>query len=173
MDIIQVYAVAAGGILFIFVLINLLPYLAPLGKHISLFTLKHLTYPYLLHRHRFVGPWSRAEILIQAVYLTVNIFCLSFRVSGMAEASNRAGTLSLVNMIPLFASPSFSFLADRLGVPFKVYRCAHRSAGFMTFTLVLIHVLSVVSHGSFSLSQPQHLFAVIVSPLTDPFVLYR
>ena len=166
MDVIQVYAVAAGGTIFIFILINLLPYLASLWKHISLFTLKHLTYPYLLHRHRFIGPWSRAEVLIQVVYLTVNIFCLSFRVSGVAKTGSRAGTLSLVNMIPLFAGPSFSFAADRLGVPLKVYRYAHRSAGFITFTLVLIHVLSVVSQGSFSLRLSQHLFAVIVSPLT-------
>ena len=163
MDIIQIYAIAAGGTFFIFVLINLLPYLAPLWKHISLFTSKHLTYPYILHRHRLIGPCSRLEILLQVVYLTINIFCLSFRLSGVAKAGTRAANLSLVNMIPLFAGPSFSFLADRLGVPLEVYRCGHRSAGFMTFVLVLIHVLSVVSQGSFSLTQPQHLFAVIVS----------
>jgi hypothetical protein len=104
---------------------------------------------------------------------TVNIFYLNFRVSGVVKTGNRVGTLSLVNMIPLFAGPSFSFLAERLGIPLKVYRCAHRSAGFMTFTLVLIHVLSVVSQGSFSLSPPQHLFKVIVSPLTYPFLLYH
>ncbi len=113
------------------------------------------------------------EILIQVVYLTINIFCLSFRVSDVAKAGTRAGTLSLVNMIPLFAGPSFGFLADRLGVPLKVYRRAHRSAGFMTFTLVLLHVLAVVSQGSFSLGQPQHLFAVIVSPLIQPFFLHH
>lgn len=164
MDITQVYAVAAGGILFVFVLINLLPYLASLWKHISLFTSKHLTYPYLLHRHRFIGPWSRAEVLTQAIYLTVNIFCLSFKVSDKAKAGLRAGTLSLINMIPLFAGPSLSFLADRLGVPLQLYRCAHRSAGLMSFALVLIHVLSVVAQkGSFPLGQPQHLFAVIAS----------
>ena len=157
------YAVAAGGTLSIFVLLNLLPYLAPLWKHISLFTSKHLTYPYVLHRHRLIGPWSRFEFLLQVVYLTINIFCLSFRLSGVAKAGTRAGNLSLVNMIPLFAGPSFSFLADRLGIPLKVYRCAHRSAGLMTVVLVLIHVLSIVSQGSFLLSQPQHLFAVIVS----------
>lgn len=92
MDVIQVYAIAAGGTISIFVLINLLPYLASLWKYISLFTLKHLTYLYLLHRYRFIGPWSRAEILIQAVYLTVNIFYLNFRVSGVVKTGNRVGT---------------------------------------------------------------------------------
>lgn len=174
MDITQVYAVAAGGIVFAFVLINLLPYLASLLKHISLFTSKHLTYPYLLHRYRFLEPWSRAEVLTQAIYLTVNIFCLSFKVSDMAKAGLRAETLSLVNIIPLFAGPLLSFLADRLGVPLKVYRCAHRSAGLMSFTLVLIHVLSVVAQqGSFPLGPPQHLFAVIVSLRSRPIFLHR
>ena len=174
MGIIQVYAVAAGGILLVFFLINLLPYFASLWKHISLFTSKHLTYPYLLHRHRFIGPGSRAEVLTQAIYLTLNIFCLSFKVSDVAKAGIRAGTLSLVNMIPLFAGPSLSFLADRLGVPLKVYRCAHRSAGLMTFMLVLIHVLAVVAQrGSFPLGPPQHFFAVIVSLRNRPVLLYR
>lgn len=174
MGIIQAYAIAAGGIAFAFFLVNLLPYLASLWKHISMFTSKYLTYPYLLHRHRFIGPWSRAEFLTQAVYVTVNTFCLNFRVSDVAKVGIRAGTLSLVNMIPLFAGPSFSFLADRLGVPLKIYRYAHHSAGFMTFTLVLIHILSVVSRpGSFPLGQPQHLFAVIVSRLEYRVFLYH
>lgn len=174
MDIIQTYAVAAGGILFALFLINLLPYLASLWKHISLFTSKHLTYPYLLHRHRLIGPWSRAEVLIQVAYVTANFFCLSFKVLDVAKAGTRAGTLSLVNMIPLFAGPSLSFLADRLGVPLKVYRCAHRSAGYMTFLLVLIHVLLAVSQqGSFPVGQPQHLFAVIVSLRNRPIFLRR
>ena len=54
-----------------------------------------------------------------------------------------------------------------------VCRCAHHSAGLMTFALVLIHVLSVESQGSVSSSRPQHLFAVIESPLTYPFFLHQ
>ena len=169
MNIIQVYAVVADDILFAFFLINLLSYLASLWKHISLFTLKHLIYLYFLYRHRFIDSYSRAELLTQAIYLTANLFYLSFRVSSATKTNIRVETLSLVNMISLFTSPSLSFLIDRLGVFLQIYRCAYHSVDFITITLVLIHVLFVVSQESFLLSSPQHLFAVIVSSLTYSF----
>jgi hypothetical protein len=152
MDITQAYALAAGGTFSILLLINLLPYIKPSVTH---FTSKHLTYLCLLHRHRLSGPWSRADVLVQLIYLTVNVFCLSFRVSDFSKAGLRAGTLSLVNMIPLFAGPHLGFLADMLGVPLKVYRLAHHSAGLMSFLLMPVHVLSVVARReSFRLGPP-------------------
>lgn len=164
MDITQAYATAAGGIFFIFILVNCLPYVAQLIKHVSFFTSKHLTYPYLLGRHRFLGPWTQAVVLVQLVYVTVNVFCLSFQVFTVSQAGLRAGTLSLINMIPLFAGPHFSFLADLLGVSVTAYQRVHRSAGLMSFVLALFHVLvAVISGASFSLAMGQYLFALIVS----------
>jgi hypothetical protein len=65
MDITQKYAAAAaGGVFFIFILVNLRPHITPLIGHISLFTSKHPTYLYLIYRHRFQGPWSLADGLI-------------------------------------------------------------------------------------------------------------
>ena len=72
--------------------------------------------------------------------------------------------ISLVNMIPLFAGPHLSFLADLLGVSITMYRCIHRSAGIMSCVPVAFHVLVAVASGtSFSLAIDQHLFALIVS----------
>jgi hypothetical protein len=165
MDITQAYALAVGGTFSIPLLANLLPYIKPSVTH---FISNHLTCPFLLHRHRLFGPWSRAEALVQLIYLTVNVFCLSFRVLDFSKAGVRAGTLSLVNMIPLFAGPHFGFLTDMLGVPLKVYRHAHQSAALMSFLLLSVHVLSVVSRREpFMLGPPQHLFTVIVSLLDD------
>jgi hypothetical protein len=163
MDITQKYATAAGGVFFIFTLVNLLPHITPLMGHISLFTSKHLTYPYLIYRHRFLGPWSPADGLVQLIYLTANVFCFSFRVATISEVGLRAGTLSLINMIPLFAGPHLSFLADLLGVSLRTYRQVHRSAGLMSFALILFNVLVVVfSRASFPLDLPQNLSGLIV-----------
>src|SRR5258705_6552614 len=137
MDITQIYAAAIGGVFFIPMLFNLLPHITPLIVHLSLFTSKHLTYPYLIRRHQFLGPWSPADGLVQLVYITVNVFCFSFRVSTISEAGLRAGTLSLINTIPLFAGPHLSFLADLLGVSLRTYRHVHRSTGLMSFALIL------------------------------------
>ena len=173
MDITQKYAAAAGGVFFMFIVINLLPHITPLIRHISLLTSKYLTYPYLIHRHRFLGPWSPADGLVQLVYLTGNIFCFSFRVSTISEAGLRAGTLSLINTIPLFAGPHLGFLADLLGVSLRTYRHVHRSAGLMSFALILFHVLVVVfSRASFPLDLPQNRSGLIVR-LHIPPVLPR
>jgi Ferric reductase like transmembrane component len=89
---------------------------------------------------------------------------LAFEFSTISKAGLQAGNLSLVNMIPLFAGAHLSFLADLLGLPLDAYRRVHRSAGLMTFALILFHVLVVVANRtSFSLGVPEHLFGLIVS----------
>jgi hypothetical protein len=126
MDINQYYATAAGGIVIIFVLVNFLPHITRLAKHISLLISKHYTYPYLLHRHRFLGPWSRADVLVQLIYIAANIICLifivsksGFQVSTILESGLQAGSLSLINMVLVFAGPYLGFLADLLGLLLK------------------------------------------------------
>ena len=134
MNINQGYATAIGSIVIIFVLANFLPRITRLVKHISLLISRHLTYPYLLHRHIFLGPWSRADVLVQLIYIAANIICLIFKVSTMSksnlptfqvstilESSLQAGTLSLINMIPVFAGPHLGFLADLLGLSISTY----------------------------------------------------
>lgn len=182
MDITQAYAIATGGSFIIIFLVNLispfLPYIGRLVRHLSvrlayytsLFVLRHISYPYLIHRHRFVGPWSRIAVLLQLLFITVNIFCVSFQVSSISEAGLRAGTLSMINMIPLFAGMHLSVLADLLGMSLRTYRRVHRSAGLISFALMLFHVVVVVaSQVSYALDKPQNLFAVIVSVFLVPF----
>ena len=68
-------------------------------------------------------------------------------------------------MIPLFAGPHLSFLADVLGFRLGTYRLVHRSAGVMSFALLLFHILVVaVERTSFPLEISEHLYGVIVSP---------
>ena len=165
MEITSAYAIAAGGFLLLLVAINALPHFQPLAKRASLWTSKHLTYPYLMHRHRFFGPWSRATVLIQMVYATLNVFGLSFRTSDLSGAGRRAAKLALVNLIPLFAGPNFGFLSDVMGVPLNAYQTAHRSAGSMAMLLVFVHIFGVVAEKqSFPLAHSPNLFAVVVSP---------
>ena len=141
-------------------------------ERIALFTYKYLTYPYFLHRHRLLSPWTRSSVLIQLTYITLNAFCLGFRVSTLLKAGLRAGNLSLANMIPLFASPHLSFLADMLGFRLATYRRMYRSAGLMSFALLLFHILSVaIQRTLFSLRVPEHLYGMIVYPLS-PLTLF-
>ncbi|KAI9774177.1 MAG: hypothetical protein M1839_001879 [Geoglossum umbratile] len=162
MDISQAYAIVIGGSFFLILLINSLPLIARLVRYLSPLISKHLIYRYILHRHWLLGPWSRAGVLVQLIYIAGNIFCFSFWVSTISQASLRAGTLSIINLIPLFAGPHLSALADLLGVTLSTFRQIHRSVGVMAVLLAVFHVLVAVAlRPSFALHLPQNLFAVI------------
>lgn len=137
--------------------------------YLSVLVSKHLTYPYLLRRHRFLGSWSRAGAALQITFISINLFSISFivsmfpvsiRLSKTAEAGSRAGTLALITLIPLLAGTHHALLADLLGVSLQTIRLIHRSTGV---AICLLHVLfALTSKVSFSLDNTQDLFAVIV-----------
>lgn len=163
MIIIHVYAVAAGGIFSVSALIHLFSKIMPLVIYISLRFSKHITYPYLLHRHRNLGPWSRAGVLIQLIYTAGNLFCASFRASTISDAGLRAGSLAVVDMVPLFAGAHLAFFVDRLGISLRAVLLVHRCTGLMAFSLGLFHVLVIAaSNVPIPLNEPRNLFAVIV-----------
>lgn len=149
MEISEAYAIAVGGSVVLLFLVNSPPYIIRLAEYLSMLTSKYLTYPYLLSRHRLLGPWSRAGFSLQLIYIIANILCLSFRdilcfnfrTASLSEFCLRAGTLTIVNMIPLFAGPHLSNLADLLGVTLRIFQCIHRSIGLMSFSLAIVHVL--------------------------------
>ena len=163
MEITQVYAVVVGGIASAFLLLALMSSLAPFWAYIRLQMTKHLVYPYILNRHALIGPWSAADVLLQVVYLTVNLFCISFRVANISQAGLRAGTLSLINLCPLFSGPHLDFVADLLGLSLKGYRRVHRSAAFVAFALAIFHVLVVAATKSSTFRvESLHPFVIIV-----------
>ena len=163
MDVPQIYATAAGGFFLIFIFVKFLS--RTVRERIALFTSKHLTYPYFVHRHRLLGSWTRSGILLQLIYIALNVFCLSFSVSTLPKAGLRAGNLSLANMIPLLAGLYLSFLADIVGFRLGTYRCVHRSAGVIFFALLLFHVLVVIfQRTSLSLRISEHLYETIICP---------
>ena len=96
-------------------------------------------------------------------YTAVDLFYVSFRASTISDAGLRAGSLAVVNMVPLFAGAHLAFFADRLGISLRAVRVVHRSADFMAFSLVLLHVLVIAaSNVPIPLNGPRNLFAVIV-----------
>lgn len=160
----QIYSLVLGGSFALLLLVNSLPLIARLARYLSPLISKHLTYSYVLHRHRFLGPWSRAGVLVQLIYFTGNICCLKFWGTTVSQAGLRAGTLATINLIPLFAVPHLGTLADLLGVSLNTFRQIHRSAGVMAVLLTIFHVVVMVaSQHPFPLDLSQNKFAVIVS----------
>ena len=164
MDLTAKYSLAAGGIFSLLLLAQLIPRIARLFGGVSIFVSKHVIFPYILKRHEVVGPWTRATVAVHLIYIAANVFCLGFHTSSVSKAGLRAETLSLINIVPLFAGPHLSFLADVLGFSLDSLHRIHRSAGWMSFSLAVFYVSTVVAAGDpFPLSQPQNLFGLIAS----------
>lgn len=164
MEITQIYGIAIGGVLVLLVLLNLRPHLEAFLEAVSLLVSKHLTYPRIVDRHRYFGPWSRADVVLPLFYTTANIFCVSFRAPSMLTAGLRAADLSLINMVLNFAGFHLCLLADILGVSLSTYKRIHRSSGIMSVSLLLFHILTIVwSRNPFPLQVVENLWGLIVS----------
>jgi hypothetical protein len=159
----QIYAVSLGASFGCLLLIRFLPCLQTwlaLGRRLAL---QHLVFPQLLRRHRHLGPWSPADVLVHVCYVAVNAFCLGFKVASLGEAGARAAQLSLVNMAPAFAGPHLGFLADILGVSQCTFRRMHRSAGAASVLLLAVHVATIAaSQTPFQLHVAQNMWALVV-----------
>ena len=160
----SIYAIAAGGVVVVLIIIKSLVSVEQVLCALALLVAKHFTYPYFVRRHHLLGPWSRADVFLQMIYFTINMFCMTFGVTSVKEAGARAGTLAMVNMSPSFFGFHLSFLADLLGIPLSNYRRIHRMTGWMSFVLCLVHALSVI-HGdpSYLHDMRRNLHPVIVS----------
>ncbi|CAG8079570.1 unnamed protein product [Penicillium salamii] len=112
-----IYSIVIAGIFILIILVSCLRALAPLGSYLKLKLGRHLTYPYILRRHRLLGPWSRGIFCLQLAYISTNLVVLLIEGLSITSIRDHIGNLSLHN-------------ARRL----------HRSMGRMGATLLLIHV---------------------------------
>lgn len=163
MDVVQIYAITTGCIFATLIILNLFRHTRRVVDVASIFIRKHLTYPFLLQCHRAVGPFSPADILLLVSYVVIVAFCLGFRTSSLPAIGRRSGYLALVNLVPLFAGPHLTFLADLLGLSLNVYRLLHRTVGVMSYALALLHVVvEMIKRQAFPLHLARNLYGVIV-----------
>ena len=168
MEVTQAYAIAAAGLFFSLSLFRIRHHIQSFLKTAHLQASQHLIYPQLVPRQPYVGPWSRADVLLQLSYIAINVFCIAFKAPSIRVASLRAADLTLINLIVVFAGPHLSFLADILGLSLALFRRLHRSFGLMSCFLLSFHVFTMIgSRVSFPLRQAENLWGVIVSLFTS------
>jgi hypothetical protein len=173
MDITQEYAIVLAGTSLCFLFWNLFVstrFMTYLSVQIS----RRVSHIYVIDRHGLMGPWSAAGVLLQMVYLTMNLFCLCYRVDSLSNAGRRAGTLSLINLGPLLGGFHLDFLASLSGLSLKTIHRIHRSASFTAFSLAAFHVLTAAAtENSAFRNETLHPFVIIVRafPVRCPFEL--
>ncbi|KXJ84828.1 hypothetical protein Micbo1qcDRAFT_141987, partial [Microdochium bolleyi] len=140
-----IYALTLCGILLIlFVVRQILSVAYTWCRIIFLLFLRLFSYTFVIHRHRWLGPWTIDLIFSRTIYLVANLLCLLMPSVSRAELASRAGSLAAINITPLFLSIHLDFLADALGQPLGTIQEVHKSAGVMTFALLTLHVCLLV-----------------------------
>lgn len=147
MDVIEIYAITLGCILFLILFGRFLAYFIP-WSIIALFFSRHFAYPYVIQRRSFVGPWTRLGTFMNISYVSIIIFMLFFKSESSHTLSHRAGSLTLINLIFLVASFSLSRTADLLGITLKTTQRGHRAVGWVVLMLSIIHVSLTLTVGS-------------------------
>ena len=166
----QAYAMAAGGFFVALLLIRTRNRVKACFEFTHRSALRHLVYPQVIRRRRFIGPWTRANVLTQLLFLAANAFCISFRATSIRDAGTRAAHLSLINLIPAYGGPHLSFLADVFGVSLSAFRLIHRSAGAMSLPLLIFHVgVSMATRIPFPLRAAENMWGLVVC-LFRPFL---
>lgn len=164
MDISQIYSLSVGGIL-----VTVIAYrFAAFGSHVvrthtATFWSKHVLYPFVCRRFRYIGPVTRLELVFQTCYWGGTAFCNIFRIHTVAQAGSRAGSLSIINLIPLFFADHLGFAADIIGISLRAYARLHGSFGLMAFIQALVHVLIAIQSLPFSMKDILQFYGLLVS----------
>ncbi|KAI3094638.1 hypothetical protein CBS147333_9956 [Penicillium roqueforti] len=121
------------------------------------------------------------QALVLAVMLAANIVGLRLRTHSWTKAQKRAGSLAVINLIPLCTGVSFGFPADLLHVDRHMLAWFHRWVGRICVLHSLLHCLLLVSVArTTTLANPRYIVPiaagsalVLVIPVTCAAVQRR
>lgn len=143
-----------------------------LARRTSDWLTNHLVYRSFFRSGSSVDIYNRAHTIISISYLTANLSCILFQMTSWSEACARTGTLAVINMILLYSSPCFGFIADILGLPLRIHHQVHASAGYMVGILASLHAVgTVIVKGSFATNNVQNLLALLIRRFTTSSIL--
>jgi hypothetical protein len=93
-------------------------------------------------------------VLFSLVYRVINIFFVTFRASSTSEISQRAETLSLLNMALLYPFMQLGLYADILRLLFHTCRRVHGAAAWMMLALLALYIIiAMLDQQKFSLHE--------------------
>jgi len=101
MKTVGIYAVCISSIFAAFFVLAFRSSIWQLVEYVALLLRKVLIYPRILHRHSSLGPWTPAGLIVQAAYITANVYCLEFWKLTATNVGIRAANLALINMTTL------------------------------------------------------------------------
>lgn len=163
MDSVEIYSIAAGSVLTLLILYQILARLImTVVPVVRGFWDRHVLYRYVLRRRRFFPGLSRAKFFFGFLYWTGNI--ISVCVSGISwqSVSVRTGNLALVNLLPLYCSSQLGYGADLLGLSLSTMKSIHRHVAIMVCVNALIHTIITLEKTGWQIRETSRLFGLFV-----------
>ena len=168
MDVSYIYALTTGGAFLLLFIIRSASWLVGSISQRRLTIIKHALSYYIVERHRLFGPWTRNQLLLVLLVLVVNTLSTLIGTSTIEDTGNRAGILSLINLIPCYFGFNLSFAGDLLGISPRSYSRIHALAGLMSSMLGLLHmIIEIATKANLSLFRASgQLLSFLVSART-------
>jgi len=170
MDRTQVYAAAVAGTFLALFLANSPRCLRQIVRsfhaiRLLLTRFSYLRIPAPLNR---IGRWHLDTAILLTIFLLANAYLTLFtgiKIVAAKEVRIRAANLALINLVPVMAGPSQSFLASILGISLRSFQKIHRSLAFTSLILLGIHVIAamIVNRRTFPLNVMRNALALGVS----------
>ena len=162
-NIAQIYTTIARGVFGLLTILRFYFAVLVLLRKLTAFILAHLVYPLVFRRIRFIGLYSRAGLLIRVIFISLNIFYSAFRVNSLIVVSIRTANFALINLIPLFFGPHYSFIASILGISLDSFRQVHSSFVGISVIFGTIYTVLNVLQKPFSRQNSGQVYGLIVS----------
>jgi hypothetical protein len=141
------YAAASGCILTLWMLVHLVAWLVKSAWiHTSSFLLKHFIYPHIFRRLRFIGAATRSEAFAISLYVAANVVCVAPPWDQSTDMSARAGTMSVINIVPLLCGPRLILITQLLGLRLRTHLGFHKWIGGTAVAQALLHTALSIVH---------------------------
>jgi hypothetical protein len=158
-----IYAIAVGSAFAALLLLhisNLSSFI--LRSRLAKQAFKHLIWPAITRRTRFTPPISRGDFLVQLLYWGGTSVLNFVQVRSLQEAASRAGSLTILSLIPLVAGSRLSFAADVTGISLRTFRYLHKTFGFMVTAQLISHIALSLGTRKLKLSEVKDRYGIIV-----------
>jgi len=160
MDPSQILAYILLGAVSLAVVLRLYRFLAhgPFRRLVS-WILHYVVYPRLFPGHHLFNP-ARINAIMYCLHWTGTLFCNIYRIGTLTEAGRRAGSIAMVHLVPLLATPQLGICAEIFGLSITSIRLLHEAFGLMAAAQSGLHT-AVAMHDNL-LTTPSFIFKLIV-----------
>ena len=158
-----IYAICMAACLLINILWTLLKWVSKSTRYRILFWLaKHVVYPIVIRRTRFFPPITRLFVLLTLLHWAGTLACNLVNITSLAQAGQRAGLLSVINLAPVLMFWSLGSAATWTGLSIRTIQLVHGSFGTMALFQGIAHIVIQLTHSAFNTQNMIQLSGLLV-----------